>query len=288
MIRIDPSSPRGIVWLASYPKSGNTWVRAFIHALYHSIVGDPPAEIDINNMDDLFRTDRDPVLYEKFTKCPVLTVDPEDLARVRPEVQTFLAETINSPLLVKTHNAHIADRGFPLINDSVSIGAVYLIRSPLDVATSSAHFRAIPIDQAIADLGKEDFGLETTADAVGYVASSWSAHVRSWTAKSDTAILIARYEDMLEKPLATFSAIAHHILMPHTAEQLRQAIDLSSFERLQRTEQRLGFLEKREETAIFFRQGRAGQWREVLTPAQVDRIVSTHGEQMARFGYLPD
>ncbi len=73
-----------------------------------------------------------------------------------------------------------------------------------------------------------------------------------------------------------------------TGPQIDEAIRLSSFERLRKQEERLGFSERPEHTERFFREGRAGQWRGILSAAQVDRIVADHGEQMARFGYLPD
>jgi hypothetical protein len=64
-------------------------------------------------------------------------------------------------------------------------------------------------------------------------------------------------------------------------------IERSSFERLQSQEEQMGFVEKPEAAQRFFREGRAGQWKDVLTAAQVRRIVREHGEQMRRFGYLP-
>jgi hypothetical protein len=92
---------------------------------------------------------------------------------------------------------------------------------------------------------------------------------------------------MLEKPVETFSEIADHVRMTYTPEQFAAAIEQSSFRRLREQEERVGFGERPDTTERFFREGRAGQWREVLTPAQIDRIISDHGEQMARFGYLP-
>jgi hypothetical protein len=71
--------------------------------------------------------------------------------------------------------------------------------------------------------------------------------------------------------------------------QIAKAIERSSFENLQQQEKESGFLERPEKaSAGFFREGRAGQWKEVLTKAQIDRIVQDHGEQMKRFGYLPE
>ena len=93
---------------------------------------------------------------------------------------------------------------------------------------------------------------------------------------------------MLARPSETFAALARHLLIDFTPRQLRQAIEHSSFARLQAQEPEKGFRERPEVSdQNFFREGRAGQWKQVLTPAQVERIVHDHGKQMQRFGYPP-
>jgi hypothetical protein len=96
-----------------------------------------------------------------------------------------------------------------------------------------------------------------------------------------------RYEDMLAEPHKTFGALARHLLFKPTESELADAIDRSSFERLREQEEKEGFRERPEVAERFFRDGRAEQWKEVLTPKQIQRIVDAHGEQMKRFGYLP-
>jgi hypothetical protein len=76
-------------------------------------------------------------------------------------------------------------------------------------------------------------------------------------------------------------------LFKPSESELADAIDRSSFERLREQEEKAGFKERPDEAERFFREGRAGQWKEVLTPQQIQRIVDAHGEQMQRFGYLP-
>jgi len=83
------------------------------------------------------------------------------------------------------------------------------------------------------------------------------------------------------------SIAPRHLLFTPTDEQLADAIDRSSFEKLREQEEKAGFLERSEKAERFFRDGRSGQWKEVLTSAQIARIVEAHKEQMERFGYLP-
>ena len=97
-----------------------------------------------------------------------------------------------------------------------------------------------------------------------------------------------RYEDMLTDPEKAFGGLASHLLLRPTQAQLAEAIARSSFDRLAAQERENGFRERPEHAdASFFREGRSGQWKEVLTPAQIERVVKDHGEIMRRFGYLP-
>jgi hypothetical protein len=96
-----------------------------------------------------------------------------------------------------------------------------------------------------------------------------------------------RYEDMIAAPHETFGDLARHLLMRPTKEQLSKALELSSFERLKQQESDAGFREKPKDATQFFREGRSGQWREILTERQIRQIVSDHHVQMRRFGYLP-
>ena len=95
-----------------------------------------------------------------------------------------------------------------------------------------------------------------------------------------------RYEDMLAEPIETFGAIAKHTMMNCTAAQLEQAVALSSFGLMRDLEARAGFAEKPEEIDRFFRKGEAGQWRTELTEKQVAQVITDHGAEMRRMGYL--
>jgi hypothetical protein len=108
-----------------------------------------------------------------------------------------------------------------------------------------------------------------------------------WTRKPHRAIYVMRYEDMLAEPKKTFGALAWHLLFKPSDTELDDALKRSSFEQLREQEEKDGFRERPEKAERFFREGRADQWKDVLSPAQIKRIVDAHGEQMARFGYLP-
>jgi hypothetical protein len=212
----------------------------------------------------------------------------DQIAAARHEVQRRTAEQFEGLIFTKAHQALLVDRGFTTINFEVTAGAIYIVRNPLDVAISYAHHLGRSLDEAIAVMGRANAEIPVTETQVHEVVGSWSQHVLSWTHKPHQAIYVMRYEDMLATPELTFGGLARHLLLSPTPGQLADAIDRSSFTRLRAQEESEGFQERPIQTGRFFREGRAGQWRDILTKEQVSKIVEDHGPQMARFDYLPD
>jgi hypothetical protein len=278
----------GIVWIASYPKSGNTWVRAFLHGLIRLQNGER-GEQDINEMSRFSTWDLDKQQYANFLGfMPDNATHRREIAATRHAVHRQMADSIQGLVLVKTHNCLVIDRGHSTVNFAVTAGALYVVRNPLDIAISYAHHAGAPIDEVIERMSQTDSETNGSDDAVYEVQGSWSQHVWSWTRNANRALHVVRYEDMLADPTGALAAIARHLLLNPNRRQLMKAINGASFARLQAQEKQNGFRERPPSAdQSFFREGRAQQWKTVLTPAQVDRIVRDHGEQMQRFGYLP-
>jgi hypothetical protein len=278
----------GIVWVASYPKSGNTWIRAFLHNLVRLRTGED-GEQDINEMARFSTWDLDKKRYAKFLGFePDNAAHRSEIAATRHAVHRQIADSIDGLLFIKTHNCLVMDRGHSTINFDVTAGAVYVVRNPLDVAISYAHHSGVTIDDAIARMAVTDAETAGSDSAVYEVHGSWSQHVWSWTRNPHRALHVVRYEDLLADPQNVFAAMARHLLLDSTRRRLIKAIEQSSFARLQAQEREKGFRERPASAdQNFFREGRAGQWKDVLTSAQIDRVVRDHGEQMQRFGYLP-
>ena len=276
----------GIVWLASYPKSGNTWTRTFLHNLVHATSGDAQVQ-QINELDKFSMGSAARSLYKRILGFAPTNEHRDQIAAARASVQQHIADALEGLVFVKTHQALVVDRGHITINFAVTAGAIYIIRNPLDVAISYAHHLGQSIDFAIDFINLKNAEASGNKKHVYEVYGSWSQHVLSWTRKPHPAIYVMRYEDMLAEPQKTFGALARHLLFKPSDEQLADAVDRSSFARLREQEDEQGFRERSEKAERFFRDGRAGQWKEVLTPQQIQRIVDAHGEQMQRFGYLP-
>jgi hypothetical protein len=283
---LDPPPKPGIVWLASFPKSGNTWARSFLHNLVKTMSGEKD-EQDINAMTRFSLWDIAKPLYTDALGFEPTNAHRQEIANVRHQVQEGIADAFEGLVFVKTHNALLIDRGHSTVNFGVTSGAIYIVRNPLDVAISYADHRGGSIDGAIAAMAKAGYESSVSAEAVYEIYGSWSQSVLSWTRQSHPAIYVMRYEDMLANPARTFGGLVRHLRLEATSEQVEDAIERSSFKRLRAQEDKEGFREKPKAAERFFREGRAGQWKDVLTRPQIERIIRDHGEQMARFDYLP-
>jgi hypothetical protein len=281
-----PQPKSGLIWLASYPKSGNTWARIFLSNLAAILAGEVE-KLELNAVARFSHSADFQVHFEEILGFKPTAQHCNEIAAARQKVQQKIADTFEGLIFLKTHNALGIDRGHGMINFAVTSGAVYIVRNPLDVAISLAHHGGYGIDKAIETMASED--IETPVDdvLVHEVWSSWSRNVASWTRKPHPAILVMRYEDMLADPLASFTALARHLRLDATPAQIDLAVDRSAFENLRNEEEREGFKERPQQAERFFREGRAGQWREVLMPQQIERVAETHREQMTRFGYWP-
>lgn len=273
-----------LLWLASYPKSGNTWVRAFLH----NLLANPDAPFDINRMSAMTQGDSQARWFQPLDPRPPTGLSNAELARLRPRAHRLIAESSRETVMVKTHNALIAVEGVSMITLELTAGAIYVVRNPLDVALSYAHHLGTTLDAIIELMGRKDFATPASEHHVPEHQSDWSSHVQSWTQRPNPALHVVRYEDLKADPLARFTALARFLGIAAEQPRIEKAIRFSSFESLRAQEDRTGFIERTPVQDRFFRAGETGEWRKKLSPAQVKRLVERHRAQMKRFDYLPE
>lgn len=275
-----------ILWLASYPKSGNTWLRAFLA----NLIVDHPTPLKPSELSGYGEAEARANHYAELSGRPSTELTAEELAALRMPVHALIAQRARGTQLVKTHNFNGSFEGHPLVNWQVSAGAIYVIRNPLDVAVSMTHHFSVAIDEAIERLGDDKVTSINDGTFVSDFIGSWSTHVESWADMAEKVpgkVIVLRYEDLLEKPAKHFARAARLVGLGHDKPRIRRAVGHAGFRTLSALEKQYGFVEAVDQETRFFRTGRANEWRDALNRQQVQRIVDAHRGQMRRFGYVP-
>jgi aryl sulfotransferase len=277
-----------IYWLASYPKSGNTWTRAFIANLLH----EDPEPVDINELfTGAIASSREWV--ESALNFDIDELSHDEIDLLRPNAYRWLSQNLESPGYHKIHDAYIyLPNGEALIPAEATKGALCIIRNPLDLVISLANHNSCTIDKAIEHINNPGFSF---CNKSGHINSqlrqkllTWSEHIISWTTSPIFNIQIIRYEDMKHKPLDTFTKMANFLNLSSNKESIIQALAHCSIEKLQAQEKEKSFREKSAKSILFFRKGIVGDWQNILSEAQTNTIIKEHKVVMQRFGYLDE
>lgn len=274
-------SPRTLVWLASYPKSGNTWLRAFLANYFIS----GPGPVPINQMQKISFGDSSAPSYAELGRCEPARLAPQQLAALR--VRHLERVAGNAPVnFVKTHCINRKLGPHPLIPPRLTRAAIYVIRDPRDLVLSYADHFGLDHAGAVAAIASQQNRVPANPKTVMQFLGDWSGHVRAWTRARDFPVLTLRYEDMQADPAAAFLKVLKLIGAPVDQAALDQAVAHSSFDVLAAQEAQSGFREKGTAQGRFFRTGTSGHWREQLNPALAERIAADHGAVMKRHGYM--
>ncbi len=273
---------KGIVWLASYPKSGNTWFRIFLA----NLLADQPTPVDINAIETENFAAR--TTYDRALGWETSDLTLAEASQARLDVQEALA--LEDNVFFKVHESFRDPVSHALLFSRVATRAVfYFLRNPLDVAVSFSHHRGRDLDNTIVRMNNPNATIAPGQDGLGpqlpQPTGDWSWHVRSWADEPGLPVLVLRYEDMLARPQEVFQAACEFAGLPSEPARVARALNHARFENVRAQEQAKGFREAMDRRP-FFRHGKAGGWRETLSPAQVAAIVSQHGDVMRRFGYL--
>lgn len=283
------------VWLASYPKSGNTWFRIVNASL--SLDADTPT--DINDLPERggIASARGPFDHLTLIDSGLLTQDEIDC--LRPRVYEELAGGAEDDLdsvivsrvrLVKVHDAYtLTPLGEPLLAGAAGAqAAIVIVRDPRAVAPSLANHNRSTIDEAIAFMNdpRASFSgsVRKQPSQLRQKLLDWSGHIRSWLDQRDIPVHLIRYEDLRADPVARFHAAVTFAGREVTIPDVEKAVRVSDFATLQEQERETGFREGPREVT-FFRRGQTDAWRDELSIDQIARIEAAHAPMMERLGY---
>lgn len=267
-----------IIWLASYPKSGNTWVRL----LLTNYLGDSGTPASINNLVGGMASSW--TLFENATGLKSSLLSSETVLELRPVVYRFLASQSPKSIYLKVH-----DMMDPrLVPNDVTQLAVYIVRDPRDVAVSFASHLGAGLDRTIKVMADTEFYVARPAAGIGIqmpqLLGSWSSHVLSWV-NSSLPLKILRYEDLKEDPNLRMRELLEASGIASDSSKLDRAVSNSHIDVARKQERDSGFAEAFGRHKQFFGRGEAGAWRGILSNEQVRLIEQAHGPVMKSLGY---
>ena len=275
-----------IVWLASYPKSGNTWFRVFLSNLLYPDEG----PVHINKLKESnMAASRE--MFEYYSGLPSEDLTHDEIDAFRPDVYRAMARESDDLFFLKVHDAYtcLSDEKL-LFPADVSHGVIYFVRNPLDIAVSFAHHSANKPEEMIEILNSREASfcgkIHLLYNQLRQKLGSWSQHVKSWTAQNNIPVHVMRYEDMKADTYQSFSEAVYFLGIDAGVSEIQKAIEYSQFELLEQQEKEEGFHERMIKASSFFRKGSIGEGSQFFSEDIINEIVENHKEVLQRFGYL--
>lgn len=283
---------RNLVLITGYPRSGATWVRLVLEKLLYG----RDRKFSINDLSPGFHGYPRRLMFDAIAAANAADLLPDEIDELLPLVYRQLNVETLKRIPVKVHDcarrsARSGEWVFP--PDCVQ-SVLYLVRHPFDVALSYARFYDITVLTAVELMSPAQDAARVPADRLPMSLQprigSWSGHVRSWTSGSPYNVLAVRYEDLHANSQSGFRRLIAGSGFAFRQNDISDAIEECSFERLRAEEREHGFKERPSTLSPFFRAGRPQAWREEgeLNDGLREMLLRDHGATMGTFGYRAD
>ena len=279
-----------IIWIASYPKSGNTWVRSIISSLIYSNSG---------NFDfDLFDK------IEQFPKQKYFKNFTKDFQNIH-EIKKYWIESQNFINLdrkikfFKTHHINCKINEYAFTNKNNTLGTIYVVRDPRNLVNSFTNHYSIDKNTAKNFITSSQsvtgaIGKMKKDNNIFTILGSWNDHFKSWTNMNQNLLLI-KYEDLLIDPLKEVNKmikfLKDFISFSYNEEKINNIINSTSFEVMKMKEIQKGFHESvmdntGKNKVNFFYLGKENKWEKYLSIEDQEFIKNKLGLEMKELGYI--
>ena len=278
-----------IIWIASYPKSGNTWVRSFLSAYYFSDDGKFSFEL-------LKKIKQFP--NKEFFDIKLENVD--DASKNWLIAQKKIKEK-KKTIFLKTHNIYGAYKGNSFTSEEFTAGAIYIVRDPRNVLTSLMNHYSLNESEALKMINSIYRNLKDENDTDNYASysfiSSWANNYNSWKKSKNINTLFIKYEDLENDTYNTFTRIinfSNNLIKKEKNiddERFKSAIKTTNFDVLKKKEETEGFHEavyssKEKKIKTFFNLGNKNNYKNILKTETSKAIEEIFEKEMTELGYL--
>jgi len=282
-----------IIWIASYPKSGNTWVRSLLSAYLYSEDGN----FNFNLLKKIL----------KFPSKKYLKYFLEDFSNIKKVSEYWIAaqERINlhnenKNIFLKTHSALCTLEKNAFTNKKNTKAVIYIVRDPRNVITSVGNYYSMNIEESYNFMidnnkiltsdkwGGDNFGISE-------VLGSWSEHYKSWKNINFAPILKIKYEDLItdaEKCLIKIiNFLQNFTEIKIDNKKISKTVESCNFENLRKMEKNEGFFEaayseKLNKKVDFFNLGRKNNWKNLLNQKMEKKIREKFHDEMMELNYI--
>ena len=281
-----------IFWIASYPKSGNTWVRSLLSSYYFTNDG-------IFNQKLLANIEQFPQ-KKFFADFKYNSSVVGDTAKLWIKAQEKI-NLDNKIRFLKTHNSLSAINGYQFTNLKNTIGCIYVIRDPRNVITSLKNHFELNNEEALKFMMNEkkftyDFHALKDYSDFQFI-SSWENNYKSWKNQILIPVKFIKYEDLIDKTFIIFKEIVEFINKLSNVEKkfnkkkALNSVRTTSFNNLSNLEKRQGFIEslisKNEKKKIpFFHLGPENDWKKMLDENLKKELFDIFQENLKDLNYL--
>jgi hypothetical protein len=271
-----------IFWIASYPKSGNTWIRALISTYLYSENG----EFNFSLLEKVPKFIQDKY-FSPLIKLDELKKDPLKITEYWRDEQSRI-NLINQTMFFKTHNACVSYKDRWFTDENNTIGHIYTVRDPRAVACSKASHSDLSIEESVNTLiNKNEVGYNGS-NKLAEISASWKINYLSWKKKKNFDGIVVKYEDLIDNTEKEFTKILIFLkkIMNINIDQKKifKSINSCQFSKLSKMEDVYGFKEATENK--FFRKGIKDSWKKDLDHNLRKKIEASFKDEMKELGYL--
>jgi len=278
-----------IIWLASYPKSGNTLLRSILSSYFYS-------EDGIFNFKNLEKISQFPQTSHLMS-IGVDVNNEEEVFKNFINAQNFINQEREKVKFFKTHSSlcKMYDSNFTDLKNT--LGSIYIVRDPRNVVTSLAHHYGLSVDQATNVMIDKDRLMDKTEKNCRVFLGSWSFNYNSWkNLQNQKKYLLIKYEDLINKKktiLLKIFKFLDSLGLKSSLDmvKLNKAIKTTEFESMKKKEENETFYEAVIDNSTgkrknFFNLGPQNNWRKLLDKKNLDKIEINFEKEMVELGYL--